>query len=244
MPKKPIDLTGRKFRKLTVIHCNLPPRNRILARCECGKEIKTRSFDLLHGRTSSCGNTLCCTRSENLLNMKFGFLTVQSLSTVKNNRGELIWICKCDCGKIRRVKSYNLQNGLVKSCGCKRDWLKSEKLSKPIEDVLLTSLFCRYKNGAKYRKLDFLLNKEQFKMFIFKKCFYCGSEPFADFIVKSIFGDKICKYNGIDRVDSNKGYLLDNCVTCCKICNIAKSNYSFKDFNDWINRLVNFKISQ
>jgi hypothetical protein len=39
-------------------------------------------------------------------------------------------------------------------------------------------------------------------------------------------------FNGIDRYDSNKGYSLENCKTCCTSCNILKKNLSFNEFID------------
>jgi hypothetical protein len=40
------------------------------------------------------------------------------------------------------------------------------------------------------------------------------------------------KYSGIDRIDSNLGYSRDNCVPCCKRCNLAKRKMSYGDFLD------------
>lgn len=42
-------------------------------------------------------------------------------------------------------------------------------------------------------------------------CEYCGVET----------EDKVNR-NGIDRLDSSKGYILDNCVSCCGVCNMMK----------------------
>lgn len=47
-------------------------------------------------------------------------------------------------------------------------------------------------------------------------CYYCGD---------------VKNYNGIDRVDSSKGYILNNCVPCCEICNKMKLNYTV---DSWI----------
>lgn len=44
-------------------------------------------------------------------------------------------------------------------------------------------------------------------------------------------------YNGIDRVNSDLGYSVKNCVTCCKDCNTAKMNMSIKDFLSMIERI-------
>jgi hypothetical protein len=44
-------------------------------------------------------------------------------------------------------------------------------------------------------------------------------------------------YNGIDRVDSTKGYFNENVVSCCKVCNRAKSNLSLDEFKEWISKV-------
>ena len=36
--------------------------------------------------------------------------------------------------------------------------------------------------------------------------------------------------NGIDRVDSKLGYLPHNVVSCCRLCNQAKSNLDPQEF--------------
>ena len=55
---KPIDITGQKFGKLTVLGLHhLGKRNARywLCKCECGKETVQISADLKSGRTKSCG---------------------------------------------------------------------------------------------------------------------------------------------------------------------------------------------
>lgn len=39
-------------------------------------------------------------------------------------------------------------------------------------------------------------------------------------------------HNGIDRIDSNIGYITSNCVTCCGGCNIAKGKKTPDEFID------------
>lgn len=43
--------------------------------------------------------------------------------------------------------------------------------------------------------------------------------------------------NGVDRVDSSRGYDKENIVPCCKICNRSKSDMSESDFIAWGLRL-------
>lgn len=45
-------------------------------------------------------------------------------------------------------------------------------------------------------------------------------------------------YNGIDRIDNQKGYSLDNVVACCRICNNAKSDMTVHEFHSWIMRIA------
>lgn len=37
--------------------------------------------------------------------------------------------------------------------------------------------------------------------------------------------------SGLDRKDSNKGYLLSNVVSCCVVCNMAKNGFfNYEEF--------------
>lgn len=70
------------------------------------------------------------------------------------------------------------------------------------------------------------ISEEEFSEIAAKECFYCG----------------IGGPNGIDRIDSTKGYEQDNCTPCCKHCNYVKGNLSLEDFNTWKDRLVQQQI--
>jgi len=51
-------------------------------------------------------------------------------------------------------------------------------------------------------------------------CIFCGTLGSNTIKV----GKNYLTYNGIDRIDSNKGYLHGNVQTCCKLCNRMKSD--------------------
>lgn len=71
-----------------------------------------------------------------------------------------------------------------------------------------------YKRSAKERNLEFHLTYEQFvEKFWGKVCFYCGANS-----------------SGIDRLDSSKGYIYGNMVTCCTQCNYMKRDYTKEEF--------------
>lgn len=50
---------------------------------------------------------------------KINLLTPLSIEG-RNKWGEIIYLCKCDCGKETIVTSRSLRSGHKKSCGCLR----------------------------------------------------------------------------------------------------------------------------
>lgn len=85
--------------------------------------------------------------------------------------------------------------------------------------------FTAYKGNAKSKQRTWSLSLEQFKVIVTQPCLYCG-----DF-------DSDRHYTGIDRVDNTRGYVLDNCVPCCKVCNYMKRNYTKKVFLNKIKQI-------
>jgi len=53
-----------------------------------------------------------------LTGQRYGRLLV--LNRAKNQGRKVAWFCKCDCGNVARVQTYNLVFGLTTSCGCLR----------------------------------------------------------------------------------------------------------------------------
>jgi len=92
-----------------------------------------------------------------------------------------------------------------------------EKLitNKKIYDQTLKGRFLHYKSSAKQRGHEFSLSLEDFSKFWQKNCTYCNQ------IILTV---------GLDRVNSQKGYTLDNVVSCCRNCNIAKNDRSVSEF--------------
>ena len=55
-----------------------------------------------------------------MIGYRFGKIVVKQYIG-KNDDGEPIWLCRCDCGKRKSFVQSELQQGLVKSCGCLND---------------------------------------------------------------------------------------------------------------------------
>ena len=129
MGRRLLDLSGKKFGKLTVLRYLFTNKKKKACWeciCDCGDGVVVTGNHLKSGNTKSCG----CFRSEklketnrlDLLGKKFGRLAVIADVGNDNNRNSL-WKCRCDCGNITVVLANSLKNGHTKSCGC----LKNEK---------------------------------------------------------------------------------------------------------------------
>ena len=81
--------------------------------------------------------------------------------------------------------------------------------------------YSQYKYRAKSKNIDFKLTKKQFFTLLDNNCHYCAVE----------------NASGIDRVFNEKGYTVDNSVSCCWNCNRAKSNMDYFKYRDYLNRI-------
>jgi hypothetical protein len=75
-----------------------------------------------------------------------------------------------------------------------------------------------YKERALKKKFDFTITEDDFHNITSKSCYLCGKQ------------NSELHSNGLDRVDSSKGYTLDNLQSCCGECNYMKKNYNVDEF--------------
>jgi hypothetical protein len=153
-----------------------------------------------------------------------------------------VWKCQCDCGQIAYIRANSLVSDRTKSCGCHKSAVTREFNAKNKTKINYDTFSCvwgSYKRGAKTRGLDFNLTKDQFFYLTQQNCAYCDAEPVTKRIprVKTKLSDYI--YNGIDRVNSDLGYEMDNCVSCCSICNRMKVDMPVDLFKAHIKKINN-----
>lgn len=234
------DLTGQTISYLTVISIvGKSPCGSYIWKClcRCGNIKNARGSSLRSGTIKSCG----CIKKDlwtkidnwNLIGKRIGKLVVIDRAGITKSRKSK-WLCLCDCGITKVIISDNLIAETTKSCGClQKEYYSSVLL--PDNEAAFNTILWKYINGAKKRGYQFSLSKEQFKSLITTNCYYCGSD--LSNLQSRKNSRSVFKYNGIDRVDNNIGYIISNVVSCCKQCNTMKMRYSVEDFFDKIKKI-------
>ena len=139
MPKKE-NLLNQKFNRLTVIG-EAPSINKKTfwkCKCDCGNILNVRADALKSGKTKSCGclnNEMRSKTGKNnikdITNKRFGKLIAIERTNIRQNDSlGYDWICKCDCGNIISVPITYLNNGNTLSCGCIKESLGEQEISK------------------------------------------------------------------------------------------------------------------
>ncbi len=72
---------------------------------------------------------------------KYGKLTVLYRDTERKTNSGSYWVCQCDCGKIKSVKSSSLRNGEIQSCGCLRNEKVAQYKKQQSEDEMIGKRF-------------------------------------------------------------------------------------------------------
>lgn len=233
---KRIDLIGKRIGCLTVLSIAESKKVKSGSRgywnciCDCGEVVKKGAPKLvrtLQGKESSpryCSATCKC-KNVNL---------------------------KCECGKeisvpvfrANRIKKIS-NKWTCRECSAKKVGLKNiGKIASnrlPNSQGGFNSLFGSYKKSANERGILFNLSKEEFAVFTKEDCHYCGTEPNSN---KWSNGNKEKQlnappyvYNGLDRVDSSKGYEIGNIVACCATCNRMKLDHEYNFFIEHIEKI-------
>jgi hypothetical protein len=91
-------------------------------------------------------------------------------------------------------------------------------------------LWNQYVKSAQKRKIDFTISKALFQTLILKPCFYCQHQ-------------KEGEANGLDRLNNNAGYVEDNIVSCCELCNNLKGSQHPQEFIDKMQAIHTYSTS-
>lgn len=147
-------------------------------------------------------------RVNDLTGKRFGMLTVLGI----DDRGtrKTYWMCQCDCGNVKSVRSDSLQNGAIKSCGCLKKKQDAMNLtSNHSHKMSGTRLFGEWQ-GMKGR--CFNKNNARFARYGGRGITVCDEwrddfSAFARWAAENGYDEKLT----LDRIDNDKSYSPENC---------------------------------
>lgn len=205
-----IDLTGKRFGKLTVIE-KAEKGNRAgvrwLCQCDCGKQKIVYGVDLQSGGVQSCG----CKRSDGLIDLtgqRFGRLVVLERTKKTSKRGT-VWKCQCDCGNVVDVNRGELVHGDTRSCGCLR---KEKTIQRTVKHYGRRDTPRLYTIWSHIKERCYSRNCKEFRWYGARGISMCDEwredfSAFRDWALTNGYSDSLT----IDRVDNNGNYEPSNC---------------------------------
>jgi hypothetical protein len=172
------------------------------------------------------------------------FGRLRPLERIGRRNDETIWRFVCTCGNEVEVAMSKVKPSNTQSCGClKREQSTSRILSHagwnrlPVAVAGLNMVYRNYRTRARTAGLEFTISIEQFEYLIHQPCYIpnCGAVDSNTHRLNR--RDEVFCYNGIDRIDNDRGYVDGNVAPCCRDCNYAKRAMSLNQFFRWLERL-------
>jgi hypothetical protein len=165
-------------------------------------------------------------------------LLCNGIDRIRSDKGYIsdnVLTCCRDCNYSKNILSYNEfieQTGKIIKFFIKGDIKPSSSIF--VNPRYHRNIFFRCVNLARKKNLSFSLSLANVINLVTEPCFYCG----GGFTTKTqIKKDEFIFTNGIDRLDSNRGYSKTNSVPCCKTCNLIKRDYEFMFFLQLVNSI-------
>jgi hypothetical protein len=152
---------------------------------------------------------LNCREKERIKDKKLRTSKINNAITFnKNNEDKKM--CKI-CNGIESSKTFDIET--VKCSECSEKSKIICKIRNPREQD--KAKLYDYKKSAKKRNLEFEISDDDFLNIVKQPCHYCK------------YNDSVI---GVDRKDSNKGYIYNNVLPCCEQCNLMKNNSTYDNF--------------
>lgn len=143
-----------------------------------------------------------------LTGQRFGRLLVVGLDD--RNTHHTYFVCQCDCGKVKSVRSDSLLCGAIQSCGCLHNEVATENVQQNHKHKMSHTRPYEIWQGMKRRCYN--PNDARYDRYGGRGITICDEwrEDFSAFYSWALangYADNLT----IDRIDNNKGYSPDNC---------------------------------
>lgn len=159
------------------------------------------------------------------------YISVIKKTDRRTYSGNIVWEVKCCCGRQmfwsrRQILDYY-------SCGCKSAEIRFDKVWKGCGEIS-GEIFSGIRRNAYQRKLKFEITvQDVWNKFIEqnRKCALSGEALH--------FGTEFDNPTAsLDRIDSTKGYTIDNVQWLHKKVNFMKQQFEQEDFINWCEKVV------
>lgn len=214
----PLKLPGKSYRS-------------VLVKCKCNNE-QYISFTSLYQQTST--KCLSCRKKERKCKMslpigsQYGeWVIIGEAYTLKSQTHIPV---RCSCGFESSLNKYSLMNGSQCCSSC-----ASFKGVGDLAGAYITEI----KRRAKKRGLEFNITTQQLWDLINQQDFKCALTGESITVNKNWR-----KYDftaSLDRINSTKGYTLDNIQWVHKRINKLKSNFTEDELKFWVEKLYNYQ---
>lgn len=242
---------GQKFGFLVVLRIWYEPKPKsptqklwlCECRCDCGQTLQLPHSALVYDGKMSCGcEDRRSLKTQCLSGECYGKLTVVRNWREKPENAKAYRLCEClcVCGNTVIVKLRALASGHKKSCGCNRRGAANHlwKGCGKIGAARWTRIKSTLNRGD--RVIDFTLSiEEAWNLYETQggKCALSGVPIGFSGRLKNGSGVKNDTAS-LDRIDSSKGYTLENVQWVHKIVNLMKMSLTQEEFIKWCHTIT------
>lgn len=171
----------------------------------------------------------------NLIGNRYDMLLVVAYGKNKDNHD--YWKCLCDCGRYNYVRTAKLRSkkNPTRSCGCLRN--KHAYNWKGVGEIS-SCYFRSVINNANARKLKFDITLEELWNLFLKQNRKCALTDIELTFTSNYRDMKKFQTASIDRIDSSKGYTIDNIQWVHKYVNVIKRDVPQDQFIDFCKKVA------
>jgi hypothetical protein len=171
-------------------------------------------------------------RCKNMLGEKYGRWTV--IEKCQHHQ-RVMWKCRCECGNEAEIERTHLIR--YKSTQCRKCGYVSSAFVKPMPKYYWTKIL----HGAKDRNLEVSITPEYCRKLYDKQNGKCALTGVPLYCAKSVKEFKAgLNTASLDRIDSDKGYVVDNVQWTHKNINYMKMDFSQKEFVEWCRKVADY----